>query len=180
MAPSPSDAPLEHTTPSFRPSDPPHAQPGQAAGGLADQAKAAAADIKQHARDLAGEAKAQVRSVGSEQKAAAAEQVHGFARALRTAADDLDQRDQRVSAGYVQQAADGLERVSGALRERDLDEIVASVEDFARRQPVAFIGGSVLAGFVLARFMKSSAERRRPRPRNDARRAYHGTPGETA
>jgi hypothetical protein len=34
------------------------------------------------------------------------------------------------------------------------------VEDFARRQPALFIGGSVAAGFALARFLKSSADRR--------------------
>ena len=32
--------------------------------------------------------------------------------------------------------------------------------DFARRQPMTFFGGSLLAGFALARFLKSSADRR--------------------
>jgi hypothetical protein len=31
--------------------------------------------------------------------------------------------------------------------------------NFARSQPVAFFAGSVVSGFVLARFLKSSAER---------------------
>ena len=47
------------------------------------------------------------------------------------------------------------------MRERSLDDLIGTVEDFARRQPVAFIGGAVAAGFGLARLMKSSADRRR-------------------
>jgi hypothetical protein len=37
---------------------------------------------------------------------------------------------------------------------------VGGVEDFARQRPVAFIGGAMVAGFALARFMKSSSARR--------------------
>jgi hypothetical protein len=44
---------------------------------------------------------------------------------------------------------------------RDADELIGTMEDFARRQPVAFLGGAVAAGFGFARFMRSSAERRR-------------------
>ena len=38
----------------------------------------------------------------------------------RTAADELNGRDQRLSASCVEQAADSLERVSGALQDREL------------------------------------------------------------
>ena len=130
--------------------------------GVSGQAQAAADELKQHARDLAEDAKTRARAAANQQKDAAAERVHGFASALRTAADDLSGRDQRLSASCVEQAADSLERVSGALQGQDFDELMGSVEDFARRQPVAFLGGAVLTGLVLARFMKSSAVRRQP------------------
>jgi len=130
--------------------------------GVSDQAKAAAEDLKRRARDMADDAKARARSAANQQKDAAAERVQGFASALRTAADDLSGRDQRLTASCVEQAADSIERLSRALQRQDLDEIVGNVEDFARRQPVAFLGGAVLTGLVLARFMKSSAARREP------------------
>jgi hypothetical protein len=66
-----------------------------------------------------------------------------------------------VASAIVRQAADGLENVSGAMRSRDLDDLVGSVENFARRQPVIFLGSALLAGFGIARFIKSSSERRR-------------------
>ena len=136
--------------------------PGLIPEGVSGHAQAAAEELKQHARDLAGDAKARARAAANQQKDAAAERVHGFASALRTAADDLSGRDQRLSASWVEQAADSLERVSGALQGQDFDELMGSVEDFARRQPVAFLGGAVLTGLVLARFMKSSGARRQP------------------
>ena len=125
------------------------------------QAREAAEEVKQEARAAADHAKEQARSAAARQKDAAAQQIGGWAQALRTASDDLHGRGQDTAAAYVRQAADGLERACGTVRARDVDELIGSVEDFARRQPVAFLGGAVAAGFGLARFMRSSAERRR-------------------
>lgn len=121
----------------------------QKAKELKEQTKRAAADAKQHARSFA-----------EEQKDEAADRVDGFADALRSAAGSLDDQNQTAMAGYAHQAASGLEQVSSAISNRSLDDLVETVEDFARRQPVAFLGGAALAGFVMARFAKSSAERR--------------------
>jgi gas vesicle protein len=125
------------------------------------QAREAAEEVKQEARAAADQAKEQARSAATRQKDAAAQQIGGWAQALRTASDDLHSRGQDAAAAYVRQAADGLERASGTVHARDVDELIGSVEDFARRQPVAFLGGAVAAGFGLARFMRSSADRRR-------------------
>ncbi len=159
--PPATDDPFEQTTGDASDWAAGHAR--RAAEGVRDQARAAVDDLKQQARDLAGDAKARARAAAGRQKDAVAEQVYGFASALKSAADDLNQREQRFGAGCFEQVADGLEQVSEALRRRDLAEVVESVEDFARRQPVAFIGGTVAAGLALGRFMKSSAARRDPR-----------------
>jgi hypothetical protein len=47
---------------------------------------------------------------------------------------------------------------ASSLRERSIDDLVRSLNNFARNQPAAFFGGAVLAGFALSRFLKSSAE----------------------
>lgn len=119
-----------------------------------------AKELKHEAFAAADDAKEQVRSVADRQKQAAAGQVSGFAQALKEASGDLENRGQAFAARYVEQAADGLERVSTALEQRDFDDLLGGVGDFARRQPIAFLGGAVLAGLGLARVMKSSAERR--------------------
>jgi vacuolar-type H+-ATPase subunit E/Vma4 len=161
-----------------------------AASKAAGAARSAAKDIKDRARSaaatVADNVKESARSAASEQKNQAAERLSGFADALRTAASDLDQRGQSVASGFVRQAAEGLEHVSGAVRTHDLDDLVETVESFARRQPVVFLGSAVLAGFGLARFIKSSAERRRERgygydpdrPYDPERRAQEARPGD--
>lgn len=54
-------------------------------------------------------------------------------------------------------AAERLESFGRQLREKDLNGLIAQAQDMARRSPAAFFGGSMLAGFLPARFMKSSA-----------------------
>ena len=126
-------------------------------------ARGTSEDVKQRAHDLVDDAKERARAVAGEQKNLAADRVTGFADALRHASSDLDEQGQSMVSGVVRQAADGLERVSGAMRSNDVDDLVGTIEDFARRQPAVFIGSAVLAGFGIARFMKSSSERRRER-----------------
>lgn len=131
------------------------------AADLAGQARRVADDVKHEAEGAIEHAKQSARASATKQKDAAADQMGGFAHALKTASDDLHERGQEFSAEYVKQAAGGLERISDLMHKRDLDQLVESVEDFARRQPVAFAGGAVVLGFGLARLMKASAERRR-------------------
>jgi hypothetical protein len=128
---------------------------------MKEQASGAAAEMKAEARHAAEEVKEQIRSGAAKQKDVAAQQMDGWAHALRSASDDLEGRGQESAASWVRQAAAGLERVSGSVREHGVDDLIGTMEDFARRQPVAFLGGAVVAGFGLARLMKSSADRRR-------------------
>jgi hypothetical protein len=102
--------------------------------------------LKQKARDFA-----------EQQKQAGAEQIGGVARAVHGAAQNLEE-EMPFAAEYVRQAADSLESAAQALKQKNVDDIARTVADFARSQPLAFFGGAVLAGFVAARFLKSSAE----------------------
>jgi hypothetical protein len=134
-----------------------------AAGDVAATARSKTEELKERAHGLVDDAKERAQAVAGEQKNLAAERLTGFATALRHASSDLDEQGQSVVSGVVRQAADGLEHVSDAMRRNDVDDLVGNIEDFARRQPAVFIGSAVLAGFGLARFMKSSSERRRER-----------------
>jgi hypothetical protein len=130
---------------------------------IVEAGKEKAAELKHEVHEATEQAKEQVRSAATQQKDAAARQMDGFAHALMAAAGDLRGRGQDFAAEYVQEAASGLEYASSAVHQHNLDEIMAHIEDFARRQPVAFLGGAVVAGFGIARLMRSSADRRRSR-----------------
>jgi hypothetical protein len=119
-----------------------------------------AEELRSGAGKMVHDARERARQAAGDQKNMAAERVAGFADALRHASSDLDDQGQSFVSGVVRHAADGLADFSGAMRRNDLDDIVGSVESFARRQPALFIGSAVLAGFGIARFMKASSERR--------------------
>jgi hypothetical protein len=127
---------------------------------LRDRAKETASDLKRRAGKATADMRHRARSVAMDQKDAAAGRMTGVARALRGASDDLRDQGQPMIAEYSRHLAEGLESMADSLTRRDLDDLVGSVENFARARPAAFLGGAVVAGFALARFMKSSSPRR--------------------
>ena len=82
--------------------------------------------------------------------------LHDFSAAVRSAGEKLAESDQGMAARLVQEAASGLERLSSSLGKKQLQDIVDDVRDFGRRNPTAFIVGSVLAGLALGRFVRST------------------------
>ena len=123
-----------------------------AISGLVDRAQGLASNVATKAQDT-------VRHLAEEQKAAAAEQVEDVARALDTAAEQVE-RVLPEAAHYVREAASGVHRVSSAVRDQSIDEIIGTVMTFARTRPGTFFTGSVVTGFAIARFLKASADRR--------------------
>jgi hypothetical protein len=105
---------------------------------------------------LWNDAKETARSKFSEQQQAAAGSLGDFAGALRKSAEQLQGGEHQSAARFAQTAANGLEQLSGALRNRDLDGMLRDAESFARRQPALFFGAAALAGFFAVRFLKSS------------------------
>lgn len=74
-------------------------------------------------------------------------------------------RDQDMTAAWVRAGVNQIRKMSDRWRDRDPREIMADIERFARRQPVAFLGGAILLGFVSARMLRSAASSRGSRQR---------------
>jgi hypothetical protein len=51
-----------------------------------------------------------------------------------------------------------VEGASDSIRTGNLNDLVRNARSFARRQPTAFLGRAVLAGFGVVRFLKSSSD----------------------
>lgn len=122
-----------------------------------DAASRAASDLSRHADDeeLAEAARERAEQVGEKAKDAGAAQGSGLARAIRHAADDLDESSPAI-AGHVRAAADSVEGVAEALRSQSVGDLIGKAGAFAQRQPVAFFGVALLAGFAASRFAMSS------------------------
>ena len=160
---------------------------------LTEQAKDVAGQAKEQVKDLASQAKEQtvemahqatdqVTQLVDQQKQQAAERLGGLAGALHEAAKKLEEKDTQGFGRYAHRAADQVERASRYLREKDLPSFVRDTEGFARRHPDLFLGGTLFAGVLLARFLKSSADRgygsgERERGYGAAQRFGSGTEG---
>lgn len=151
------------TPPNINPrgrTSPPNSGPTGTVEGLKQSLGNAADSAMDSGREAAGSAQGRIRSLLEQQTDRAADQLGGVATALHKAADQLNSENSGTAAQYAEQAAGRVERVADLLRHSSLDDMVGEVEGFARRQPELFIGGAFALGFLAARFVKSSGERR--------------------
>jgi hypothetical protein len=73
----------------------------------------------------------------------------------------LREQQHETIAGYVDSAADQIERFSQNLKNKDVGELVNDAQRLARRQPALFVGSAFAIGLLGARFFKSSSDRYR-------------------
>jgi hypothetical protein len=151
---------------------------GSTAQSVTDQALAAGRDLKDKAVGLAGTSTETIKEQASEfvdaaknvasqasdkfketidgQKTAGADYVGSLADTIRRAAREFD-GDLPIAGTYIRKAASGVEGVADTIRTGNFNDLVRGAQSFARRQPTAFLGMAVLAGFGVVRFLKSSA-----------------------
>ncbi|MBR0666114.1 hypothetical protein GXW71_17270 [Roseomonas hellenica] len=128
---------------------------GEATSAATDTAEATAAAAKAEAEDVVNAARARTERAAEDTKEAGARQGFGMARAIRHAAEDLDESSPAI-AKHVRAAADSVEGVAEALKAQSLGDLLGKAGAFAQRQPAAFFGAAMLAGFAAARFAMSS------------------------
>jgi len=139
--------------------------PGNTAqtGGVVDQAKDKAGQVAEQVQEKAGQvadqAKQQATSRLENGKERAVEGLSMVAHAVRQVGQQLREQEQPTVAQYADKSAQQIERFSGYLRDKDMDQIVRETEAYARRQPTVFLGSALGLGFLLARFLKSSSRR---------------------
>jgi hypothetical protein len=112
--------------------------------------------LKTEAQSFATLAQERARAEAQKHTQTATRTLGDFANAIRRAGDELQTSDQSPAARLVSQAADGLESLSRNLADKQPEDILNAVRDFGRRNPAAFIGGAVLVGVALGRFVRAS------------------------
>ena len=127
--------------------------------------------LKAEAQSFASVAQDRVRAEAEKGVKTAGRTLGDFANAVRRAGDELAGADQSPAARLVGQAAEGLEGLSRNLAGKDAGELLNAVRDFGRRNPMALIGGAVLAGLALGRFARASDHRERA---HDEPRSFAG------
>src|SRR6478672_8425614 len=115
-----------------------------------------ASEFVDTAKDVASQATDKLKQTVEGQKTAGADYVGSLANTIRRAAKEFD-GDLPIAGTYIRKAASQVEGVADMLRTGNFNDLVRGAQSFARRQPTAFLGIAVLAGFGVVRFLKSSA-----------------------
>ncbi len=136
----------------------------QQGGQVKEQAKQQAQQVAQQGERKAGQVADQARQKAKGQLSAQKERAAGclgsVAQALRQSGQHLKEQNQVQVGQYTEKAAEQVERFSGHLRERDVDQLTGEAEDFARKRPALFLGGAFALGLLGTRFLKSSSSGR--------------------
>src|SRR4030088_568410 len=107
------------------------------------------------AKDVASQATDKLKQTVDGQKTAGAEYVGSLADTIRRAAKEFD-GDLPIAGTYIRKAASQVEGVADTIRTGNFNDLERGAQSFARRQPTAFLGMAVLAGFGVVRFLKGS------------------------
>jgi hypothetical protein len=141
----------------------------EAAAQIAEVAKKAAQAairaVSAQASEVASNVTDELSATANMEKDRGAAAMRGFAKAIRTAAGELDAQSPEI-ARHFRGAAGSVEDLSDNLRSRSVRDLFTAATDLARNQPAAFFAGAVVAGFALSRFLKSTS---RPAPSTNER-----------
>ena len=139
---------------------------GDALKTSADVAQDKLKEAANAAKEVASGAADRVQDQVHEQQRSGAEFIERFATNIRDAARAFE-NDAPFAARGINLAAEYVEDAAGKIRNGSFRDLVDGATDFAKRQPAAFLGISVLAGFAAIRFLKASGGQSSPSPRNN-------------
>lgn len=142
-----------------------------------DTARAAADDLRRDAKETVREVKDsainEAQSRADAAKEGVAEEISSVSKALRHASEELRRGSpQERTFGYM---AGAIADLADTVRDKDMGEMVDDLSDFARRNPVAFLGGAALLGFAGVRMAKASRRARAEDGINRARGEHFDT-----
>src|SRR5215217_1385369 len=124
--------------------------------GLSGQGTEMIGQAQDQAMKLVDTARQQATSQFSLQQQRFAGTLNTVATALHDASRELRKQDEVPIADYVDSAASQVEQFANTLREQNLEQLMNTTAQFARRQPALFLGAAFALGFAATRFIKSS------------------------
>jgi len=127
-------------------------------GDVAKEAmRATVSAVSAQAAELTSNITQELTATAEAQKERGTEAMHRLAKAIRTAAQELDDGSPEV-ASQIRAAAGTVDKLSDNLHTRSVGDLFNAATEFARSQPAAFFAGAVIAGFAFSRFLKSSSQ----------------------
>ena len=128
---------------------------GDALRASADVARDKLKEAANAAKDVASGTADHLQDQTRQQQRTGADFIERFAGNIREAARAFE-NDAPFAARGINSAAEYVQGSAEKIRDGSFRDLVDSATDFAKRQPAAFLGISVLAGFAAVRFLKAS------------------------
>lgn len=122
-------------------------------------------EVKEKIGEMAEPLKDKAEQIAQDQKEASTGHMRTLATAVHGAARELENGMPKI-ANVVHDVGDRIERTADDLRSHSMDELFEGFDRYARQQPAIVFGGALMAGFVLTRFLKSSANPTPTKPTN--------------
>jgi hypothetical protein len=118
-------------------------------------------DVRETAQNAVNQGKSFLGKQVDERSTAIGQQIGSLAQDLRNVGDQLRESGTAGgAAGYVDQGAELVDKLAQYLQDADSDRLIADLEHYARRQPLAIAGAALVLGFAASRFLKTSSVRR--------------------
>ncbi len=123
-----------------------------------DQATHAVQQGQQRVSHIWEVGRAQFRGALTGQKDRAADGLGDLAQMLQQSATQMKQQGQAGGASIAENMGNRVSTLSDTIHGKEIEEILADTESFAREKPAVFLALASLIGFILARFLKSSGQ----------------------
>ena len=128
---------------------------GEAMRASADMARDKFKEAADAAKNVASGTAVQIEGQVSDKKQSGADFVGRLAENIREAARAFESNAPFAARG-INSAAEYVDEAAEKIRDGSFRDLVDGATDFAKRQPAAFLGISVLAGFAAVRFLRAS------------------------
>jgi gas vesicle protein len=115
--------------------------------------------IRSDAVEVMDKAKTAGREQLESGKQTTASQAEKIADVIEHASSQLKENNLQTLAGYAGELGTTIKNFSEGLHNRSVDELLVEIREIARRNPTAFLLGSIVIGVGISRFFKASAER---------------------
>ena len=115
--------------------------------------------VKSDAAEVLGKAKEAGQQHLESGKQAAVNEAEKVAAVMEEASSKFRQNDLQTLADYASEIGLTIKTFADDLRHRSVDDLLKDTQALARRNPTAFLLGSVAIGVAISRFFKASAKR---------------------
>jgi hypothetical protein len=131
-------------------------KPAELVDQVMEVTKNLSAVVGKEARAMAGRVTEQLGETAEASVNRGADALGSFVRAMQAAGREIEPEAPGL-ARTLDDVASNVDGFAETIRDRSLSDLVSSAAELARRNPTLFVAGTILAGFAVSRFVRSTA-----------------------